>query len=563
MASGMSRSTAQDLNLLLGAGTGAGMTDAELLGRIRAGSQEASELAFTAILERHGRLVLGVCRSFLRQPHDVDDAFQATFLVLVRKASSVRVESSLAPWLYGVATRVAHRARSNSNRLRTREGPAVDHAAAEPECDVERFDLRPVLHEELSRLPEKYRLPVVLCNLEGKTHEEAARQLRWPVGTVSGRLSRARQLLRSRLSRRGLDVPAGVLAAPFVPELAMPLSPALVDSTVRAVLRPERAAGLASQVTILSEGVVNSMFWKPTKVAIAAVLVSVVLVGGFGVVAGRLATGASAQAEDQVRESGERTAAPGGSPPIAGAPAAQPPAVPKTAEFSGPTVAPTGKEFVPAPTTNAFPVARMTGVVSSAAILTAESADGTRVLAMSLKNKDVQGGGKGLSSSEAAVRGAKSPSGAWKAYTKTDGVKTRFLLIGDVMPLVYDAGEIKELAVFNGPAAEWSVQPLKAPASGKIWPVVSQSILYYRVDSTIYAYSVSADRWDVLTLRGGEQALIEVDQSAILASQGSTLHVFSAESGRWAEPVEVKTVDPSQSVAPSSRVVDPGLLPPH
>src|SRR5262249_38884073 len=159
---------------------------------------------------RHGPMVLGVCRRALADPGEVEDAFQATFLVLVRRARSVRAGDSLGRWLYGVARRVAAKSRARSQRSRARSTPlAVEPAAPDPDSSADRIGLLAALDEEGGRLPEKYRAPVVLCHLEGLTHAEAAARLRWPVGTVSGRLSRARGLLRDRLVRRGLAPTAG------------------------------------------------------------------------------------------------------------------------------------------------------------------------------------------------------------------------------------------------------------------------------------------------------------------------------------------------------------------
>src|SRR5262249_28287194 len=142
-------------------------------------------------------------RRSLADPNDVEDAFQATFLVLVRRARSVRVTGSLGRWLYGVARRVAAKARSRSERDRARSAPLENEPVA-PEASADRIGSLAALDEEVSRLPENYREPVVLCRLEGLSHAEAADRLRWPVGTVSGRLSRARDLLRDRLVRRGM-----------------------------------------------------------------------------------------------------------------------------------------------------------------------------------------------------------------------------------------------------------------------------------------------------------------------------------------------------------------------
>jgi RNA polymerase sigma factor (sigma-70 family) len=187
------------------------LPDAQLLERFTASHRETAELAFHSLVERHGPMVLRVCRRLLDDSNDVEDAFQATFLVLLRRASSIRDRGSVGSWLHGVAMRVASRARVESARRRRIERHGVRPAIGRND-DPDRLDLEALIDAELARLPEKYREPVVLCYLEGLTHEGAAARLGWPVGTVRGRLARARDLLRSRLTRRGVTAPA-VLAA--------------------------------------------------------------------------------------------------------------------------------------------------------------------------------------------------------------------------------------------------------------------------------------------------------------------------------------------------------------
>src|SRR5262249_3171621 len=162
-------------------------TDGHLLERFLARHDEA---AFAALVRRHGPLVLGLCQRLLGNTHDAEDAFQATFLVLVRRAGTLDRRGSVAGWLYGVAYRVAVRARAQRERRRAyeRQAPPMQPTATVP--DPDRYEVRQILDEELSRLPEKYRAPIVLCYLEGKTHAEAALQLQWPLGTVRGRVAR-------------------------------------------------------------------------------------------------------------------------------------------------------------------------------------------------------------------------------------------------------------------------------------------------------------------------------------------------------------------------------------
>src|SRR5262249_54173146 len=161
------------------------------------------EAAFAALLRRHGPMVWGVCRRLLLHPQDAEDAFQVTFLILARKAAAIGQRKLLANWLFGVARRSALKMRA----LRTRRARRAQLCADPPDhpmkLETPGDDFRAVLDEELARLPAKYRLPLLLCGLEGMTHAEAARHLHWPIGTVAGRLSRGRELLRSRLVRRG------------------------------------------------------------------------------------------------------------------------------------------------------------------------------------------------------------------------------------------------------------------------------------------------------------------------------------------------------------------------
>jgi RNA polymerase sigma factor (sigma-70 family) len=191
-------------------------SDENLLEQFLNGEESESQRAFGALVERHGPMVLGICRHVLSQHQDAEDAFQATFLVLAQKAASIRNRRVLAGWLHEVAHRIAVKARTSVVRRRTLERQGV--AMSPPAIELNNQDqtaawneLRPVLHAEVERLPERYRIPVILSYLEGKTNEEVAALLRWPVGTVKGRLSRARDLLRSRLMRRGLTLSAAFL----------------------------------------------------------------------------------------------------------------------------------------------------------------------------------------------------------------------------------------------------------------------------------------------------------------------------------------------------------------
>ena len=179
----------------------AGVSDGQLVERF---ARQKDEAAFDALMQRHGPMVLSVCQRVLRRVQDVEDTFQATFLMLVREAGSIQKRASVASWLYRVAYRLALRMSADvgTGAAPDRRGNAHARPPVAPEVEAAWSELKAILDEELDRLPAKYRSPLVLCYLEGKTHEEAAQELRWPPGTVKGRLSRARDLLRTRLTAR-------------------------------------------------------------------------------------------------------------------------------------------------------------------------------------------------------------------------------------------------------------------------------------------------------------------------------------------------------------------------
>jgi RNA polymerase sigma factor (sigma-70 family) len=288
MASARASGFLQGFDALLGGGATAGLSDQELLDRFVARRDEAGEAAFAALVGRHGPMVLGVCHRVLRDPSDASDAFQATFLVLVKKAGSVRAGPSLGPWLYGVSVRVARRARAVAARRRGRETTvdAMPEVAARDEATGD--DLRALLDGAMRGLPARYRTALVLCYLEGMTHEEAARRLSCPVGTVRSRLARGRDLLRARLSRRGLAPSATALAAALGSRAARASVPeALSATTARSAMR--LAAGRALSGTV-PEGVGTlvagvSRIMTLTKLATAASLLAATLIAAAGVAA--------------------------------------------------------------------------------------------------------------------------------------------------------------------------------------------------------------------------------------------------------------------------------------
>jgi RNA polymerase sigma factor (sigma-70 family) len=248
------------------AGQAAGPTDGQLLDCFLRTRQEA---AFHALVKRHGPMVFGVCRRILGHTHDAEDAFQATFLVLVRKAATIQPREAVGNWLYGVACRTALKARALRARRSAREklAPTMKPPTRteEPPAD----DWQPILDQELAGLPDKYRLPIVLCDLEGKTAAQVARTQRIPIGTVFSRLARGRALLRQRLVRRGLTMAVGALPAALANHATAAVPPALFQSTLKAGLplaagQPLPAA-VSPQVGVLLHGVLTTMLLTRLK----------------------------------------------------------------------------------------------------------------------------------------------------------------------------------------------------------------------------------------------------------------------------------------------------------
>ncbi|HMC63708.1 MAG TPA: sigma-70 family RNA polymerase sigma factor, partial [Gemmataceae bacterium] len=237
------------------------MTDGQLLECFMTRRDEA---AFEALVRRHGPMVLNVCRRTVGNLQDAEDAFQAVFLILARKAASVVPREGVGNWLYGVAYRTARRAKAASSRHYAREKQVKDMPHPVIEQPHGSGDVELVLDEELNKLPAKYRLAVVLCELEGRTRKEVARQLRLPEGTLSSRLATARRMLARRLMRRGIALSAGAMAVALSRGAAAACLPkTLIFSTMQAVSALTTASTLAgvvsAPVAALAEGVLKSM----------------------------------------------------------------------------------------------------------------------------------------------------------------------------------------------------------------------------------------------------------------------------------------------------------------
>jgi RNA polymerase sigma factor (sigma-70 family) len=265
-------------------GTLAGVSDGQLLARFAAHRDDLAEIAFAALVHRHGRMVLRVCHQILGDPHAAEDAFQVTFLILARKAGSIGRPELLGNWLHGVALRIAREARMRDARRRRRETPRTESNPPEPISDgpperalVCREELE-ALHEALASLPERYRVPLVLCELEGLSYQDAALRLGCPVGTIGVRLSRARQRLRDQLVRRGVAPSAALLAALLGADASCAGVPAgLVEATVKGAMalaagKAATSAVVSATVVALAETVQRTMALARLKMAAGLVL---------------------------------------------------------------------------------------------------------------------------------------------------------------------------------------------------------------------------------------------------------------------------------------------------
>lgn len=293
--------------------SGAGLTDGQLLERFLSQRDEA---AFEALVRRHGPMVMGVCKRVIGNLHDAEDAFQASFLVLARKAASVSPREAVGNWLYGVAYRTARRANAVGARRRAHEKQVKDMPQPTTEAPDPLRELEPLLDQELSRLPDKYRLPLVLCELEGRPRKDVARQLKLPEGTLSSRLATARKMLAARLARHGQALSGGLLATLLSQSAVSASVPsALVTSTAKAASvfaagQVAPAGVVSAKVVALTKGVLNTMLLTKLKIATAVVLMVGLLGGGASVLAPALWGKGQARAMDatpgepQVKEQG-------------------------------------------------------------------------------------------------------------------------------------------------------------------------------------------------------------------------------------------------------------------
>ena len=291
MKTGYGGSVRRDLGRLFEGQSIVGLTEEQLLDRF---VERRDEPAFSALVSRHGPMVLGVCKRLLADPHDVEDAFQATFLVFIRKAGSIRDRDRLAPWLFGVARKVAAKTRTDAAKRRARESSGIEFQLASREKPVD-VDLNRALFEEIDRLPASLREPILLCCVEGLTYDEAADRMRSTAPAIRGRLSRGRERLRERLARRGY-APASLGVAALLSEGAAPLavpSAWLTTTTIQLA----RGGAFSAGVEFLAEGAIQTMIVTQTKFLLTAVLACGVAGSGIGAYAQRVADKPSADAK--------------------------------------------------------------------------------------------------------------------------------------------------------------------------------------------------------------------------------------------------------------------------
>jgi RNA polymerase sigma factor (sigma-70 family) len=284
------------------------LPDGELLTRYVANRDEK---AFEVLVRRHGAMVFGVCRRILGNEADAEDAFQATFLVLIRKASSVRQRGTVGNWLYGVAFNTARKAKAMLRKRREKERQAT--ASRPTVAEDAGLAVLTLVDGELSHLPERYRIPIVLCDLEGKTIQEAMRHLGWPQGTVASRLARGRALLATRLARQGVALTVGVLANTLAQTASAAVSPQVMTTTTQtaalfAAGKTEAACGASANAAFLTEGVLKAMLLAKLNLTAAALALTTLLSLAVGAVALQ-GPRTNAKGEAQVGDNGGARAA--------------------------------------------------------------------------------------------------------------------------------------------------------------------------------------------------------------------------------------------------------------
>jgi RNA polymerase sigma-70 factor (ECF subfamily) len=518
----------RELGTLLNEGAVGMLSDGELLGQFVKWPEGS---AFEAIVERYGPLVWGVCRRVLRDHHDAEDAFQATFLVLARKAASVMPRDKLGHWLYGVAFQTAMKARAARAKRRARERQVGEMSKTKVVTSEHPDELLSRLDREVTRLPEKYRVPIILCELQGLTHRQAADRLGWPVGTVSGRLSRARTLLASRLSRPGTPLSIGVLGGLLAHDVARAgVPPELVHSTAQAAIlstagKAVTAGVVSAEVAALTGEVLKTMLLNKLKLATAMLLVAFALgAGGTSLTYRAHATEPANQktdAEKPREPSNPAEAVQEEIPPPEDQP--KPAEAPKEDQPKS-TEAPTPKQDQPksaeAPKEDQPKSAEATKEDSrrpeDPERVTRDEMKPSNPLAETLwqgthQRKVICGAysflalrtGNAALAYNAATREMKAVR---LQTTKEYQLRVTPVVIEPSNPqlvaLAVQGPRITRVAVFNLESGKWTPLNLDQPVSGGVWPMsFGADTVAYEVGEFFYLFNPKADAWDRLDLR--------------------------------------------------------------
>ncbi len=488
--------TVQQLQTLFDVGVVAALSDCELLEKFTRRRGQAAEAAFAVLVERYGSMVLRVCRGIVGNEQDAQDAFQATFFILARKGDGLWVRDSLGPWLHRVACRAATRIKASTDRQRAILRRAAELAAGQtelPACD----DWGWMVHEEVDRLPQYYRLPVVLCDLEGHSYEAASRSLGCPIGTVKSRLARGRERLRHRLVRRGVDFSSTAAILPVL--VKEPIPSALSKSTIEYVMWIKLGSGatagaFSASAIALSEGVLRAMYFTKIRTAAAVVVVAGVAVTGLGLwVSGRAAE-LRIRAEQQAERAKSKAKA-------------EAPTAPENLPAKPDSTAASVPASMPEPDEDDFQTPERVIVLG----------DRSKVWAYGPKTK------------------------SWHTYTAHKGITIQPIFgngsrWSGLVALSYSGEPIDEIAVFSKKSEKWIRLPLAEPALGKeLSPLVQQNYAIYLTGRHAYAFSAVTGKWS-------QQALKEPGQDPYIRSGGPhytiyhdsrTIHAFSPLKGTW------------------------------
>jgi RNA polymerase sigma factor (sigma-70 family) len=478
-----------DLVTLSRVGVVANLSDAQLLDRFRFLQGESAEVAFEALVSRHGPMVLDVCLCILGNRHDAQDAFQATFFVLASRARSIRRRDSLASWLLGVARRVALRSKLNAGRRRLHEKQA---ALSRTGCEDNQSELWAELHEEIDRLPDKYREPVVLCYLEGLSVETAALRLGCPYGTILSRLSRARDRLRGRLTRRGLAPATDLKVDWFSRETARSDLPVgLLDATVRASLRfaeqPPTAAALSSTTAVsLATGAIHAMVVTRLKILCGAALACVLAVGSFHAFARQIGGGAGPR-----KETAE--------------------AKPKSDE---PREALVRKSD------------RLQAGLERSVQLNTDLQKELDELRISLKQDP------GSQAATAKATPGKGKARAEPPVEQREEPQASYIQVDDWIVAASTRGD--KVVAYNNRSGETRSLRLEGDHVGsQAIPIVGPGVVVYSLGRQVCAFSMLTKRWDVATLPEGGSGTPDVQAGSVIVRSKNHIYIFSSQTGKW------------------------------